>query len=337
MLLLRCPGSNPPLNRAAEKISVDIYVTPRELVRNERVSGDTAMLVQAFCQEFALPHLEHFTERCQIESIRAPKPRRKSLVEYFFRFTDSSSGPAESINLNGPNHLPAFASPVKSRIQCTALSADAKPDTSNNMRHLSPSAAIRESAMLTPGVQKMHPPNTATSVDQPSSPASVCQCSIRQCRPADAFLYTVKEKIAKSIPLVTAPSDAQAQGPPLISLGPNTDAILDRFSLGDDLLPRLHTLVGTIRSSHWEAVLRAAPWNLTYEQASNLSNALSADLKGTPGFSITTVFFFPSFGRLSSNLRYRNQNYLFLPSCLVFLVSCSRSLVSRPCCVCFTC
>jgi len=77
----------------------------------------------------------------------------------------------------------------------------------------------------------------------------------------------------------------------LVSIGPNSDAVLNRFNLGDDLLPCLCNLIGTVRSSHWEAVLRSSPWSLSYKEAANLSAALCADLKGTE-FSITTVFFF---------------------------------------------
>ena len=278
-LLIRCPGSEPLSNLAAEKITLDIYVTPHELIRNEHVSGDTAMLIQAFSQEFALPHLQCFAERCKIESIKAPKPHCKSMLEYRVGFTNFGVVLAEPIDLNRQNHLPTFLSPVASRIQCTACSAEAKPDPVVDMWHLSASAAIRESAVFAPSVKKTHPPST---------PSTAHQCTARQRRPADVFLFVDNKKFPKPIPLVIPDS---APGSPLISLGPHTDAVLNRFSFGDDVLPHLHILVGTVRSSHWEAILRGTPWNLTYEQASNLSSALLADLKGTPGLPVTTVFF----------------------------------------------
>lgn len=56
---------------------------------------------------------------------------------------------------------------------------------------------------------------------------------------------------------------------PLISLGPHTDAVLDRFKMDNTILLRLHALVGSVRSSHWEAVLRSPKWDLMYEQAWN--------------------------------------------------------------------
>jgi len=71
--------------------------------------------------------------------------------------------------------------------------------------------------------------------------------------------------------------------PTLVSIGPNTDAVLDRFKMNDDVLPRLRTLSSTVHSSRWEAVLRSHQWNLPYEQAANLSRALNADTQGSMG------------------------------------------------------
>lgn len=33
------------------------------------------MLVQAFCEEFIVPYMERFTERCKVESVQPPGPR----------------------------------------------------------------------------------------------------------------------------------------------------------------------------------------------------------------------------------------------------------------------
>ena len=65
----------------------------------------------------------------------------------------------------------------------------------------------------------------------------------------------------------------------IIAFGPETDSILDRFELGDHLIPRLRVLTTTVRSSRWEAVLRTEEWGLNYEQAVKLSGALLADIK----------------------------------------------------------
>ncbi|KAF8123535.1 hypothetical protein EV363DRAFT_1403791 [Boletus edulis] len=240
-LLIRCPGTGEePAGLTADKVTVDVYITPRELVGNERVSGDTAMLVQAFCQEFAVPHLRRFIERCAVESVKPPRQR-------------------QPISFKGPNHLPRPITRSSSRIQCIPVNAE--PDASDPAQLLSPSAAIREA--ITPIQLRI----------------------VRKRRLADAFLDSSADKILSGpIPLVIPPG-SPALGPPLISLGPNTDAVLDRFRLGDQLLPRLHTLVRTVRDTRWKAVLSTAPWNLTHESATCLANALAADLKDTPGTS----------------------------------------------------
>lgn len=68
-------------------------------------------------------------------------------------------------------------------------------------------------------------------------------------------------------------------GGAIISIGPHTDATLDRFHLPDTLVPRLRNLSTTVRSSKWEATLRTTSWALSFEQASNLSKAMVADIK----------------------------------------------------------
>ena len=73
-IILRCPGFKSSDTLTPNKITVDVYITPRKLIRSERVSGDTAMLIQAFCEEFIVPYIERFTERCKVESVQPPGP-----------------------------------------------------------------------------------------------------------------------------------------------------------------------------------------------------------------------------------------------------------------------
>ncbi|KAI6033555.1 hypothetical protein BKA83DRAFT_108402 [Pisolithus microcarpus] len=234
-VLVRCPGSD---TISAKELAVDIYITPCEILENECACGDSAMLIQAFCQEFAVPHLQCFTERCKIELIRAPKPHCKSILVY-----------------------PLVSLISVQQVQIPLLSA----------------GQITFPLLI----KKPQPPGTPT--------ASLCQCSTCQHCPADAFLNVANTLSLDPTPLSISP-DQLALSSPLISIGPNTDAVLDHFSLGDEVLPCLHVLVGTVCSSRWEVVLRAKPWNLTYKQASNLSRALLADIKGTPKFHIMMVF-----------------------------------------------
>ncbi|KAF8441340.1 hypothetical protein L210DRAFT_824634, partial [Boletus edulis BED1] len=229
-VLLRCPGFQSHIPLTADQITVDAYVTPRELIRNEHVSGDMAVLVQAFCEEFAIPHMQRFAERCTVESVVAPRPRG-----------DANTVPP----------APKTQTPVP-----------ANPKTP------------------VPSVPKTLPVPSAKKVQSDiSSPSTLRQRSTRQRRPAEAFLYEAAENFPEPIPLVL-PTETEPKKLVLISIGPNTDAVLDRFNLGDEVLPTLHSLITRVRSSRWEVALRSSPWNLTYEQATNLAGALAADLKG---------------------------------------------------------
>jgi hypothetical protein len=75
------------------------------------------------------------------------------------------------------------------------------------------------------------------------------------------------------------PATPAAVAIPIISIGPSTDSALDRLGLDDALIPQLHELVTTVRSSMWEAKLRTMGYGaLDFEQASTLANALKADI-----------------------------------------------------------
>lgn len=63
----------------------------------------------------------------------------------------------------------------------------------------------------------------------------------------------------------------------ILSIGPQTDAILEHFELSDALVPRLRNLAQTVRSGRWEAALHSAEWGLSSEQAAILSDALLSD------------------------------------------------------------
>jgi hypothetical protein len=110
------------------------------------------------------------------------------------------------------------------------------------------------------------------------------QTQIRQRRHAEAFrekppLFTVPNNTASNVPRSSDFSPAlKLSLSPLVSIGPHTDAILDRFKLGDDILPKLHLLITTVRSSRWEEKLRSPAWDLNYEQAFKLAAALHMDL-----------------------------------------------------------
>ncbi|KAG2336947.1 hypothetical protein BDR05DRAFT_952979 [Suillus weaverae] len=134
-LLICCPGSNTTSTLSAERIAVDLYVTPRKLHEvHERIGGDVSVLVQAFCKEFAIPHLRCFMEHCRIEGIQAPH-----------RY------PAAQVNPTGSQVLPAPLVPTGSRIQCSAHPSKALTydfETQSTMKSKDSSSAQQQSAVI---------------------------------------------------------------------------------------------------------------------------------------------------------------------------------------------
>lgn len=121
----------------------------------------------------------------------------------------------------------------------------------------------------------------AASISTKTDTFKTPRSQLHRRRPADVFvahrdpgpIFSAQQEL---------PHDATIFPPPLISIGPNSDAALDRFKLRDEILPKLRKLVGTVRSSRWESEFRSQAWDLTYEQAFVLSRALLADVQGAP-------------------------------------------------------
>lgn len=82
-ILIRCPGFKADTTPSPEDMALDLYVTPHELQESSaRIGGGVAILVQAFCEEFVVPHAEHFMKCCRIEGIEVP--HRCKLVSVHF-------------------------------------------------------------------------------------------------------------------------------------------------------------------------------------------------------------------------------------------------------------
>ncbi|KAG2065462.1 hypothetical protein BDR04DRAFT_1032701 [Suillus decipiens] len=69
-LLIHCPASEATTALSPEHIFLDLYIMPCKLHETlECLGGDVSVLVQAFGEEFAIPHLQHFMQHCHIEGI----------------------------------------------------------------------------------------------------------------------------------------------------------------------------------------------------------------------------------------------------------------------------
>ncbi|KAG0699234.1 hypothetical protein DFH29DRAFT_877464 [Suillus ampliporus] len=61
-ILMRCAGSEASETLSPEHFTVDLAI-----------GGDLSALVQAFSEEFVIPHLQRYAERCRIEGIIPPQ------------------------------------------------------------------------------------------------------------------------------------------------------------------------------------------------------------------------------------------------------------------------
>jgi hypothetical protein len=69
--LFRSPGygSSGPIHH--EDISLDAYLSPREFAEGgENLQTTVAIMAQAFTEDFVIPHLKRFSDRCSIEGVR---------------------------------------------------------------------------------------------------------------------------------------------------------------------------------------------------------------------------------------------------------------------------
>lgn len=80
-------------------------------------------------------------------------------------------------------------------------------------------------------------------------------------------------------PLTKATGVPRNSGDAIISIGPATDQVIQRFNLDDTIITRFRYLTQTVRSSRWEDVLRSGKWGFTFEQAVKISEALQSDLE----------------------------------------------------------
>ncbi|KAI6033824.1 hypothetical protein BKA83DRAFT_4121179 [Pisolithus microcarpus] len=225
-VMLHCARVKSTSMQMADEVTIDLYVTPRELHESpEHIGSDITVLVQAFCQEFALPHFQRFNKHCNLEIITPP--------------TNTLQG--SSINADRPQYLPFPISPASSHIQCLAQDPSQFNVPANTQADGTSSAAIRQRCLA-----EVHPPLRVT-----------------EQMPSTAKLPAHSTSIFSTNPTIF--------GLMLISIRPNTDAVLDRFKISNEVLPQLWKLISTARSSCWEAVLRSPQWNLTYEQAVNIS------------------------------------------------------------------
>ncbi|KAG6908714.1 hypothetical protein DXG01_003559 [Tephrocybe rancida] len=227
--LLRSPGFQPSINMGAENVTVDLIVSPRELLEAEKeLSKALALITQSFAQDIVIPHMFRFNQRCIIEGVIAPPAPPEG----------------QSLKLKGNSHLPAAVPENGINVRCQCRPGGA--------RELLQDMAIADMSTRTPS----NLPTVAVQ-DRHHLHANV---TLRARKGHDSDII-----------------DDGFSGA-LISIGPRTDAVLDRFQLQAQEIPALRVLSQSERSSKWEEVLRSEKFAYSYEIASTVSEAMCADL-----------------------------------------------------------
>lgn len=75
-VFLHCQGFNPNEPMDPENITVDVYVSPRELKEDEaNIEEHVAHIVQDFGCKIAMPHLFRYRNRCTIDNVKPLQTR----------------------------------------------------------------------------------------------------------------------------------------------------------------------------------------------------------------------------------------------------------------------
>jgi hypothetical protein len=64
----------------------------------------------------------------------------------------------------------------------------------------------------------------------------------------------------------------------LISIGPNTDSVLDALNISAQIIPHLRFLVRFTSSRRWVTELQKHGWSLSPDEAAQIAHALIMDL-----------------------------------------------------------
>ncbi|KAG2033053.1 hypothetical protein BDR03DRAFT_1014708 [Suillus americanus] len=198
-ILMRCAGSEASEALSPEHFTIDLYITPWEYHETpEHIGGDLSAFVQAFSEEFVIPHLQHFSESCCIEGIVPPQ-------HY----------PTSQVNLSGPPFLPGPLAATGAQIQCSAHPTkqfECDFEVSNKLL----SAAIQ----MGQAVSKALPGKSKSDIQQHHNADTFL---LNSTEPGTATIS--KPLGTKNMLKFTGTVASFQAGTPLISIGPHTDAI----------------------------------------------------------------------------------------------------------------
>lgn len=120
----------------AENITVDMYVSPRELKEGgKEMSKHMALLSQAFGADIALPHLRRFQTRCGLEGVKPPSAPSMFVSAPRLLLT-LISAPGKQLRVEGPSYLPPATKDGPHRARCRPAGTLIKDISIHNMPRL---------------------------------------------------------------------------------------------------------------------------------------------------------------------------------------------------------
>ncbi|KAG6905274.1 hypothetical protein DXG01_003769 [Tephrocybe rancida] len=254
-ILLHIPGQALARNVGVEGLTIDAIVPPRERTEaGKDFNKAVAILIQTFGCDIALPYLRRFHTRCKAEGVAipsAPDMGRPMVMDETF--------------------IPEAETPGSVLVRCCC-----RPGRPTD---LAKDFAIADIAAL-PRIGR--PPRSLASTNATSSDNSGDE-SGRVVRGKSLTLRAPTTQALMIAPTVKAEAmegTLNVDGPlnAIVSIGPRTDAVFDRFSFPPDEIRKIRRLVQSERSSRWEEVMRVGEFCYSFEQASTMFEALKVDL-----------------------------------------------------------
>ena len=205
----------------------------------------------------------------------------------------------KNLSAAGPNYLPPFEKNYQGYIRCRCVPAAtlAEDIAAHNI--------LLECQEATPAANAMDAKDLSETprAESPPLPAVVHGSHGAECQafqnsslsPADVCIAcgTILQAYHTSLHLpvdVRTACGSNLLAFAIISIGPETDGIIDRFRFPNSFITRLRHMVWTVRSSCWLQTLQAPEWGLGQEEAESLFNALLRDLGGTDGSKVIVIY-----------------------------------------------
>ncbi|KAG6905993.1 hypothetical protein DXG01_016435 [Tephrocybe rancida] len=237
-VLLHVPGSRATPNLGVEDVTVDVVVPPHELAE---AGKDFSRAVAIMIQEFG----------CEIALPYLKCFQEQCIAEDVIPPLPLAAG--KPIDPEGSLYLPS-----PEPLEGVLLRCCCRP---GNLANLVQDFAI---VNLPP---RQHAPNRVPIIIASSDSDDHCQGEVQKARNHVKLRRTQRDSMV----------DDGFSGA-IVSLGPCTDAVIDRFAFKVQEIPKLCRVIQSERSGKWEEKLHAGEFRYSFEQASTMLEALKADL-----------------------------------------------------------